>query len=310
MKIAIMGAGGIGGYVGGRLAQAGETVHFLARGKHLEAMKRDGLCIESAHGDLTLGRVSAHGDPSEIGPVDLVLFTVKLGDTDAAARSLAPLVAQHTRVATLQNGIDSKDIIGRYLDPGHVAAGIIYLAAYIKSPGVITNPGGVHCLTIDRMDGDPVMVQFFAACDRAVGLEAVPTDDPVHTLWDKFIALVAFSGVTAITRLPIGAVYEHPEALAFMRALLDENILVAQARGLKFDQVHVDSTVELFRKQPYGQKSSMLVDLEAGKPIELPWLSGRVHAFGRELGIDTPANSAIWAALSPYVGGAPRVQPR
>lgn len=305
MKIAVMGAGGIGGYVGGRLAESGHEVHFVARGRHLEALQSGGLHIESPHGDVALADISATSDPAAIGIADLILFTVKMADSDAAAEALAPLIGAQTRIVTLQNGIDSKDIIGRHVDRDRVACGIIYLAAYIKRPGLIFNPGGIHRMVVDRLAGDPVMQQFFAACDQARGINAEPTDQPDHTLWGKFIALVAFSGVTCLTRLPIGAVYEHPEILAFMRQLLTENVQIAQRMGLDFDNAHADRTVALFADQPYQQKSSMLVDLEAGKPLELRWLSGRIHGLGRELGIPTPANSAVWAALVAYADGPP-----
>ena len=308
MRIAVLGAGGIGGYVGGRLAEAGLDVGFLARGRHLDAIRQNGLRIRSPHGDVQLADAFATDDPGEIGPVDLVLFTVKLSDADAAARSLGPLIGTNTRIVTLQNGIDSKSIIGRHVEAERIAAGIIYLAAYITAPGEISNPGGVHKLVIDDLGGDKVMTDFFDACARSIAIDATPTDEPEKTVWGKFIALVAFSGVTAISRLPIGAVYESPETLAFMRQLLVENVAVARASRLDFDASHVDTTIDLFAKQPYGQKSSMLVDLEAGKPLELEWLSGRVHSLGRELGIETPANSAVWAALSPYRNGPPNSQ--
>lgn len=304
-----MGAGGIGGYLGGRLAEAGEEVHLIARGDHHKALSAEGLRIESPHGNTTLPDIGVAEDPAAVGPVDLVLFTVKVRDSDAAARALGPMVADHTRIVTLQNGIDAPDIVGRHVSRHKVAPGIIYLAAYIKGPGVITNPGGAHRMVVDRKGGDPVMAAFFAACDRAIGVEAIPTDDPEHTLWDKFIAMVGFSGVTGIARLPVGAVYENPETLAFMRELIDEAVAIAQARGLNFDSSHTDKTMELFRKQPYVQKSSMLVDLEAGKPLELSSMSGRVRALGIELGIPTPANAAVWAALSPYADGPPKTEP-
>ncbi len=308
MKIAVMGPGGIGGYVGGRLAEAGEDVCLIARGAHLAALRAKGLAIESPHGNAVLPKIRAVGEASEAGPVDLILFTVKLTDADSAARSLVPIVAPHTRIVTLQNGIDSKAIIGRHIDPSHVAAGIIYLAAYIKAPGVIINPGGAHRMTVDRVGGDPVMAAFFAAVGRAVALDCEPTDDPENTLWGKFIALTAFAGATGISRLPIGAVYRQPETLDFMRALLLEAIAVARAAGQHFDDAHAERTIELFRNQPYEQKSSMLVDLEAGKPLELPWLSGKVAALGAEFGIPTPASKAVLAALAAYAGGPPKLE--
>jgi 2-dehydropantoate 2-reductase len=305
MKIAVMGTGGIGGYVGGRLAAAGEDVHFIARGAHLEALKARGLRIESPLGDAVLADVHATDDPAEIGPVDLVLFAVKLTDTDAAAARLAPLVTPRTRIVTLQNGIDSAAMIARHVPRDQIAAGIIHISVRIKQPGIIAHPGGMHRMTIDAMDGDTVMAAFFTACDRAVGIEAIATDEPERTVWRKFIALVAVSGVTAITRLPIGATYANADTLAFMRQLLDENIAVANASGQDFGPDDAEEIVQLFASQPGDMKSSMLIDLENGKPLELPWLSGRVYQLGKELSVATPANAAVWAALCPYVDGAP-----
>ena len=308
MKIAVMGAGGIGGYVGGRLAEAGEDVCLIARGAHLAALKANGLAIESPFGDVALPGIKTVGEPREAGPVDLVVFAVKLTDADAAAQALKPIVAPHTRIVTLQNGIDGREIVGRHIDPAQVAAGIIYLAAYIKAPGVIINPGGVHRMVVDRMDGDPVLAAFFAMCDRAIGLEALPSDNILHMLWEKFIVMVAFSGATCLTRLPIGAVRRQPETMDFMRALIDETVAVARATGQVFDDGHADRAIALSRNQPYEQKASMLVDLENGRALELPWLHGKVAALGAGFGIPTPANAAVLAALAAYVDGPPKLE--
>ena len=307
MKIAVMGAGGIGGYVGGRLAEAGEEVWLIARGAHLAALQAHGLTIESPHGDAALPAIRAVAEAREVGPADLVLFTVKLTDADAAARPLVPIVAPHTKIVTLQNGIDSKEIIGRYVDPAQVATGIIYLAAYIKEPGTIINPGGLHRMVIERMDGNLVMAAFLAACERAVGIEAFPADNIEHMLWDKFILLTALAGATCIARLPIGAVCRQPETLDFMRQLVDEAVAVARAMGQDFDDTHRERVIALSWSQPYEQKASMLVDLEAGRPLELPWLHGKMVALGARFGIPTPASAAVVAALIAYVDGPPRL---
>lgn len=299
-----MGAGAIGGYVGGRLAQAGEEVHLIARGAHLDALRANGLRLETPLGGVHLPDIPATGDPTDIGTVDIVLFSVKLMDTDAAASAIAPLLARHTRIVTLQNGIDSAKMIARHAPRSRIAEGVIFIGAHIKEPGVISNPGGVHRVTLDRMDGDHTMKNFFRACDGLTGLEVVATDEPRKVVWQKFIALVAFSGITCITRLPIGAIYENPDSLEFMRSLLAENIAVANAKGQGFDSGYVATVVDLFEKQPYSQKSSMLIDLEKGKPLELEWLSGRIHKLGKELGIPTPANTAVWSALNPWAKGA------
>ncbi len=299
-----MGAGAIGGYVGGRLAQGGEEVHLVARGAHLAALREHGLRIESPHGDTHLPDIHATDDPADIGPADIIVFAVKLGDTDAAAAALAPMVGPGTRIVTLQNGIDSKAMIARHVPAGQIAPGIAYLGAEIGAPGVIANPGGMHRLVVDRMGDDPVMAAFFAAGARSPALDVDPADDAAHIVWDKFVALAAFSGVTALARRPIGAVYEHPQTLAFMRSLIEENLAVARASGQEFPADHADRVIALFGGQPYDQKSSMLMDLEAGKPLELPWLSGRVVELGRQWGMATPANDAVVAALAPHVAGA------
>ncbi|MEP2745209.1 ketopantoate reductase family protein, partial [Bauldia litoralis] len=249
--------------------------------------------------------IHATAEPAEIGPVDVILFTVRLGDVDQAARSLKPMVTADTKVVTLQNGVESKDILGRHVDPAQIAAGVIYLPAFIKAPGIIFNPGGVRRMIVDRMGGDTVMAAFFAACERAVGIDAEPTDDADKTVWAKFIDLTAFSGATSIARAPIGVVREHPETLAFLRLLLREAIAVARAAGQDFDDAHADRTIDFFMTLPHEQKSSMLVALEAGRPLELPWLSGKVRALGMEFGIPTPASDAVVAALAAYVDGPP-----
>jgi 2-dehydropantoate 2-reductase len=309
VKIAVMGAGGIGGYLGGRLAEAGQQVHLVARGSHLAAIRANGLRIESAHGDAVIPDIHATAEPAEIGPVDLILFTVRLGDVDQAARALKPMVAARTKIVTLQNGIESKDMVGRHVDRAQIAAGVIYLPAFIQAPGVVFNPGGTRRMVVDRMGGDPVMADFFAACERAVGIDAEQTDDADKTVWGKFIDLTAFSGATSIARAPIGTVREHPETLAFLRQLLGEAIAVARAAGQDFDDAHADRTIQFFETLPHEQKSSMLVALEGGRPLELPWLSGKVRALGAEFGIPTPASAAVVAALAAYVDGPPTFEP-
>ena len=303
MRIAVMGAGGIGGYVGARLAEAGEPVHFIARGAHLEALRRNGLRLECPLGDVTLAGVDATDDPAAIGPVDLVLVAVKLGATDAAAGALAPLIGRDTRVVTLQNGIDAREMIARHVEERRIAAGCTYLSASIREPGVIHAPGGPHRMTIDGLSGDPVIAAFVAACRRSIGLEAAVSDDIRRTLWDKFVTLVAFSGATCLARSPIGAVFETPETLAFLRRVVGENLAVAEGAGQGFAADKAESIVALFRGLPHATKSSMLIDLEAGKPLEMPWLQGRMLEIGRAQGIETPAISAVVAALAPHAGG-------
>ncbi len=304
MRIAIVGAGGIGGYIGGRLAQAGETACLIARGRHLEALRRTGLRIECPLGDVTLPEIMATDDPAEIGPVDVVLFTVKLGGTDAAARGLAPLIGGHTRVVTLQNGIDSKKMIGRHIDATRIAAGCTYLSAHIREPGVIHAPGGAHGVIVDGLAGDPAIAAFVKACLRATGLEAKATADIERVLWEKFVRLVAFSGATCLTRSPIGVIFAHPESVAFLRLLVAESLGVAAAAGKGSGTDETEAIVAFFRSMAGSTKSSMLVDLESGRPLEMPWLSGRILALARSFDHPTPATAAVVAAMAPHVEGS------
>jgi 2-dehydropantoate 2-reductase len=305
VRVAIMGAGAIGGYVGGRLAEAGAQVTLIARGAHLEALRTNGLTIESPEGRLHLPTISATADPAAAGPVDLVLFTVKLGDAEAAAAAIAPLLGEATRVLTLQNGIDSKAILERHVGAGRVAAGVIYLGAGIEKPGVIRHPGGPHLIMADALGGDPVMAALFAISDALIGLDVEPHPEPDTMVWRKFVDLVAFSGVTCLARSPIGRVRTHPTTADFLQALLRENVAVARAEGIALPDDHVAQRQAFFADLPWSAKSSMLLDLEAGKPLELPWLAARICELGAGHGIDTPANRAVVAALEPFVHGRP-----
>ena len=306
MKVTVMGAGGVGGYVGGRLAGAGMDVTLIARGAHLAALKANGLKIETATGTTHLKDIKVCASPAEAGPADLVLFTVKLTDTEATARTMAPLMGSNTRILTLQNGIDSKELLERHLGPGRVAAGTIAIVANIKEPGTILHRGSMHQIAVDAMGGDPVMAELIALNGTLIELDIRADAAPDQMIWNKFVILCAFSGVTCLARSPIGRVYENPATLDFFRTLLEENVAVGRAAGLAFTDDHVEKFVNRFRNQPYASKTSMLLDLEAGKPLELPWLSGRICQLADKFGIPAPANNAVVAALEPYVTGTPQ----
>ncbi|KMW56413.1 2-dehydropantoate 2-reductase [Candidatus Rhodobacter oscarellae] len=305
MKIAIMGAGGIGGYVGGRLAEAGHEVHLIARGAHLAALRSDGLRVETPDGPLSIPDIHAAEDPAEIGPVDIIYFAVKLADTDAAAARLAPLLGPNTRVVTVQNGIDSKNIIAAHTGAERVSAGIIYMAANITAPGVISFLGGVQRMVFDGQGGNAVLAAFAEACNATGHLQAETTETPDMLVWQKFVGLSSFSAWTSAARLPSGALRTHPEARAMFRQLLEEAHAVALAVGHDLNPGVIDHTISLIDTQPPTMKSSLLVDIEAGKPNEAAWLSGRVHQLGQELGVPTPGHSALWSILAPWADGPP-----
>jgi 2-dehydropantoate 2-reductase len=303
MRIAIMGSGGVGGYVGGRLQAAGEDIRFIARGAHLEALRRDGLRIESPNHPLHLERVTAMEDTSEIGLVDLIVFAVKLWDTEAAARALAPLIGPHTRILTLQNGIDSVDMIARHARGAWVFGGVIYVSAVIDRPGVIRSPGGLHLIVADAANGDPVIAAFGTACDKASALDAKLTDNIDIAIWEKFIALAALSGTTSLLRASMGQILDHPETRTLQRQLIDEGIAVGQAAGKVARHNLGDEIMAKLAAMPYSFRSSMSEDLERGKPLELQWLSGRVHGLGLQYGVPTPAHSTVYRALVLYEHG-------
>ncbi len=283
-------------YLGGRLAAVGEDVAFVARSAHLEALRRDGLRIESPFGDLHLPQVAATDDPARIGPVDLVLFTVKLYDSETAAAALGPLVGPHTRVLTLQNGIDSLDILARYVPSGQLVGGSIYVAASIARPGVISVPGGSRRLVVGQAS-DPVVQALREVCERGVGIEIETVGDVAPVLWEKFVILCAFAGATSLMRAGIGAILADPEARVFIEQLRDEGFAVAAASGHPVPEERRPKMMALWQSLPPETRSSMANDLARGKPLELEWLSGRMHALGTDLGVPTPAHTAVYRAL-------------
>ena len=305
MRIAIMGSGGVGAYVGGRLKAAGEDVSFIARGPHLEAMRQYGLRIESPLHPIHIDQVVATDDPSTIGPVDLIVFAVKLWDTESAASALAPMIGPGTRVLTLQNGIDSADMITRQAPNAMVRAGVIYVSAVIERPGVIRSPGGLHLIVADAAEGDPVMARFASACTRADALEAKLTDDIEVVIWEKFIALSALSATTSLLRARMGQILAHPETLILQRQLIEEGVAVGRAAGTVERTDLVDDILANYAAMPYSFRSSMSEDLERGKPLELHWLSGRMHRLGVQYGVPTPGHSVAYRGLVLYEHGKP-----
>jgi len=303
LRIAILGAGGVGGYFGGRLAAAGADVIFVARGAHLAALQSRGLRIHSFKGDLHLPCVAATDDPSTIGTVDIVLFTVKLYDADAASRILMPLVGRDTAVIPLQNGVDGVDVVMRAVGRQHTAGGTVYVAAVIAEPGVIRHSALDH-LIFGELDGSRSarLERLFDAC-RTAGFQTTLSDDVHADIWTKFVRLSVFSGMTAVTRCPIGPIVADPDLFEMVKTAAHETMAVARAKGVHVPDSVIDDVDRAYRALPPHMKSSMLEDLERGRPLELPWLSGAVVRLGRELGVDTPTHRFIAAVLSPHVNG-------
>ena len=304
MRIVTVGAGGVGGYFGGRLAAAGVDVCFLARGAHLAALRAHGLRIQSPLGDVHLPHVDATDDPATVGPVDVVFFAVKLYDAEAALALLPPLVGPATVVIPFQNGVDSVDLLSRAVGRSHVAGGTAYVAAVIAEPGLIRHTAMDH-LIFGELDGSrsPRLERLLEAC-RPAGFQATLSDDVNIDIWSKFVRLTVFSGMTAVTRGPIGRVVADPELLAMALAAVSEAADVARAKGVNLPARIIDGAAAAFAALPPHAKSSMLEDLERGRRLELPWLSGAVVRIGREVGVDTPIHRFIAAVLGPHAAGA------
>jgi 2-dehydropantoate 2-reductase len=305
MRVAILGSGGVGGYYGGRLAAAGTDVVFLARGRHLAAMRERGLRIESPIGNAHIPVVQATDDPTTVGPVDIVFFTVKLYDTASALAMLPPLIGPGTLVVPFQNGVDSVGNLTRAVGAEHVAGGTTYIVSVVAEPGVIKH-GALGRLVFGALDGSrpPILVELLDACQRAT-IDAVLSDRINVDIWSKFARLTVFSGLTSVARLPLGPLRKEPEMLALMEAALRESVAVGRASGVPLPDSLVADIMASLTTMPPGSKSSMLEDLEHGRRLELPWLSGTMARLGKEAGVPTPIHAFIATVLAPHVNGTP-----
>jgi 2-dehydropantoate 2-reductase len=302
MRIAVMGAGGVGGYFGARLAQAGHQVSFIARGRHLEALRTQGLRVKSALGDAEL-KVRAFQDPREAGQADVVMFAVKLWDTESAAEQLRPIV-ENGIVIPFQNGVESVDRISAILGKDKVMGGSAYIATRIAAPGLIEHTG-----TMARLRFGPLMPSqrsaaqgFLAACKES-GVDAELSEDIVRVNWEKFAFLVAMSGTTALARAPLGIVRGDPDLRWMFEQAMREAWTLARRRGIKLPDDFVEKQMAFADTLPVEMRASMLHDLAAGNRLEAPWLCGAVVRMGQEHGLAAPVNRAIYAALKPYVDG-------
>jgi len=303
MRIAVMGAGGVGGYFGARLAQAGHEVAFIARGKHLEALKAKGLSLKSPLGDANL-KVKASENPGDLGQADVVLFAVKLWDTESAAERIRPLVEKGGMVIPFQNGVESIARIGNVLGPECVMGGAAYIAARIGEPGVIVQTGPIARLRfgITQPSQRKAAEAFLSACKDAK-IDAELADDIERVLWEKFVLLVAVSATTAVTRNSIGVVRTDPDLRWLLETVMRETWTVGRKRGVALGGDLVAKTLAQADSFTPDMRASMAADLEAGGRLEAPWLSGAVARMAREAGIEAIANRTIYAALKPYLEG-------
>jgi 2-dehydropantoate 2-reductase len=305
MRIAVIGTGGIGALYGASLAKAGADVTFVARGAHLAAIRENGLRIEGDRGESHIRPAQATDDIAGIGAVDVVLSCVKLWDLEAVAAHIRPLVVPQTTVIPLQNGVDAAERMVRILG-NTVMGGAAFVTGTIIEPGIVRQTGTYQRMTFGELDGrvSERGRRLRDLCEAA-GFESVLSPDIMVPVWEKFILLVPLSGLNALTRLPLGKWRGDPDLLALCEAALRETVSVGLAEGVNLPSDSVERTLVQMRSMPPHHTTSMGNDLIRGNRLELPWFAGKVVELGRRHGIKTPVNGFIYAALKPYVNGAP-----
>ena len=306
MRIAVIGAGGVGGGFGAALAKAGADVTFVARGKHLDAMLTHGLLVKGGRGETHLVPTKATDDPASIGNVDIVLFCVKLWDVESAGAKIKPLIGAQTGVIPLQNGIDAAERLIPILGREAVMGGVAQISASITEPGVITQVGTFMRMIFGELDGRRSKrgEDFLALCLKA-GFDATLSDQILADLWMKFIALAANASLTAVTRLPIGKLREDPDIRPLFIAAIKEVIEIGRAKGIALPADAFEKTIDFMGHAPPAMKASMALDLERGNRLELPWLGGKVVELGKKLNVPTPVHGTMYALLKPYIMGTP-----
>jgi 2-dehydropantoate 2-reductase len=298
MKIAVVGTGGVGGYFGGLLARAEHDVSFLARGVHLRAIRARGLRVESFDGPFTIAPADATDDPGEIGPVDLAMVCVKNYDLSAAIEQMRPLIGPSTAILTLQNGVEAPDMLAAVYGRGSVLPGVVYCEVAVKEPGVIFQGSPLRRIIFGEFDGAiSPRARAFADAFAQAGAETILSDNIFGAIWSKFCFICGMSGVTTLARQPVGPILADEEARLLLRAVVEEAYAVALASGVRFDADPVEAGLATFARFPAEAKSSMQRDLDRGARLEIGALNGAVVRLGRALGIPTPANQAIYAAL-------------
>lgn len=300
MKIAVYGAGAVGGYFGGRLAQAGHEVVFIARGDQLEALRTSGLRVESPEGTFHLEKVAATDNPGTVGPVDAILVATKAWQVPEAAKAIAPMIGR-TVIVGLQNGVEAADQLRREVDGRLVIGGVSRIIARRGAPGVIIHGGGRPSVTIGEFDGraSDRCQRLVEAFLRAKGLDAFLAEDIQAEIWRKFLFISAVSGVGSISRAPIGVMRAQPETRWLIEIVMREIRAVAKAHGVDLPREAVAASLKFLDSLPADGMSSMQQDIAEGRPSELDSQNGAVVRLGREKGVPTPINEGIQAALLP-----------
>lgn len=300
MKIMIMGSGGMGAYYGGLLAQGGNDVTFIARGAHLEAIRRNGLQVKSIHGDFTVAPATATDNPAEAGPVDLILFCVKTYHTDEAAQAIRPAVGPQTAVLSLQNGIDAPERTGKVVGMDHVLGGATWISSAVEAPGIIKQVSQFRRIVFGELDGrrTPRIQSVYEVLHQS-GATVEISEEILKVLWTKFVFISSASSLGSLTRLPMGEYRSIPETRAMITTLMREVEALAHKAGVKVDADVVQKSLDFMDNSAPHIKASMQLDVENGRRTELDSMIGVIGHKGRELGIPTPVADFVYAALLP-----------
>ncbi|MAF38938.1 MAG: 2-dehydropantoate 2-reductase [Chloroflexi bacterium] len=304
MRIAVMGAGGVGACLGARLIQVGADVTLVARGEHLKAMQRNGLRLIQADGYLKVP-VKATDDPCEVGPVDLVLLAVKIYHIPEAAHSMDPMIGPKTHIVTLQNGVDSADGLAELFGPDRVLPGTSYTIASIASPGVIKQQSKTARIIFGRADGQITLEAEAVQDCLTPAIDAELTGDIASVLWSKFLLTAPGNAINATSRVPITRLIQTDEGRDLLVRAMKEVAEVGLANGVNIDPEAIPKGIKFMESLPQDQRMSMLDDIEAGRPLELNAQAGAVVRIGRRVGVPTPINDALYALLMPHKDGAP-----
>ena|SRR5690242_3439253 len=299
-----MGSGGLGGYFGARLVRGGADVTFIARGAHLAAMRENGLEIESTHESFHLPSVKVTDDPATIGPVDLVMFGVKLWDTETAARSLLRIMGSETALISFQNGVQKDDLLRPIVGDKAIMGGVGYVATTIARPGVIGQTGPMQRLIFGEYDGRrSKRAEAFLVDCLAGGINAEISPDIRREIWQKYVFLVGLSGATSAMRSPIGPIRSNPITRQFLLDLMREVVAVGRAHGVALPEDFAEQRLKFADTMHTDMIASMYHDLQHGKPLELKWLSGGVVDLGAAVGVPTPLNRAVRDVLILHADG-------
>lgn len=304
MRIAIMGAGGVGGCLGGLLAKAGNDVSLIARGEHLDAIRENGLKLVRSDGEFVV-KVEATSDPAEVGPVDLVLFTVKTFQNRHVITNLKPLMGHETSVITLQNGVKSHEQLGAVLGPNNILPGAYWASSHIIKPGVVVEDVAARISFGELDDTESLRALDIRKVFRDAGIETELSPDPLRVLWEKFIVLSALAGITSAAQTRPKELLQFPDARKMFCDAMEEALAVGLAKGVDLPLDIAEESLKYIDGLPDFQ-NSMHSDYEAGRATELDALSGAVIRLGKQIGVATPVHSFLYSVLLPHKDGIPQ----